>query len=160
MLSIPESIDCVIDTDLLTLSPGYRAVTERDLADITGLAIELGEDNAPSDEAVRASAVLGAPRAAIWQAHQAATALLAEQGGPDWVNTEVGARIGAMLAQANLIAMDGGAFLRARTFERITTRHNLLARAEQAERALDAAHASYCWRIGVKLRSIRSRFGP
>ena len=67
----------------------------------------------------------------------------------------MGARIGAMLAQANLIAMDGAAILRARTFQRITNRHDLLARAE---RALDAVHASYFWRITNKLRSIHTQF--
>jgi hypothetical protein len=156
--SIPESIDCVIDTDLLALSTSYRAASQRDLAALTGVPFELGEDDAPSDGAVRASAVLGAPRAAVWQCHQAATVLLSVQGGPDWVDTDLGARIGAMLAQANLIAMDGAAVLRARTFERIANRHDLLARAERAERALDAVHASYFWRITTKLRSIHTRF--
>ena len=64
-----------------------------------------------------------------------------------------------MLAQANLIAMDGAAVLRARTFERIANRHDLLARAERAERALDAVHASTFWRVTTKLRSIHMRFG-
>jgi hypothetical protein len=156
--SIPESIDCVIDTDLLALSTSYRAASQRDLAVLTGVPFELGEDDAPSDGAVRASAVLGAPRGAVWQCHEAATALLSARGGTDWVDTELGARIGAMLAQANLIAMDGAAVLRARTFERIANRHDLLARAERAERALDEVHASYMWRIVTKLRSIHTRF--
>ena len=141
--SIPETVDCVIDTDLLSLSTSYRTMSQRDLIELTGVPLELGDDDAPGDDAVQASAVLGAPRAAVWQCHQAATALLAARGGPDWADTELGARIGAMLAQANLIAMDGAAVLRARTFERIASRHNLLARAERAERSLDAVHASY-----------------
>jgi hypothetical protein len=63
--SIPESIDCVIDTDLRALSTSYRAASQRDLAALIGVPFELGEDDAPSDGAVRASAVLGAPPVAV-----------------------------------------------------------------------------------------------
>jgi hypothetical protein len=163
-LSIPDSIDRIIDTDLLSMSAGYRAMTRRDLTGLTGVPLELDvddtlNDDALDDHAVRASAVLGAPRTAIWQCHQSAIALLGAQGGPGWADTDLGARIGATLAQANLIAMDGAAVLRARTLERITNRHDLLARAERAERALDAVHASTFWRVTTKLRSIHMRFG-
>jgi hypothetical protein len=157
--SIPGGIDCIIDTELLSVSASYRAQSRRDLVALTGVPLELDVDDSLDDDAVRASAVLGVPRTAIWQCHQAVTALLTAQGGVGWADTDLGARIGATLAQANLIAMDGAAVLRARTFERITNRHDLLARAERAERALDAVHASYVWRVTTKLRSLHTRFG-
>lgn len=158
-LSIPESIDCIIDTDLLSVSASYRAQGRRDLVALTGVPLELDVDDSLDDDAVRASAVLAAPRTAIWQCHQAVTALLAAQGGPGWADTDLGARIGATLAQANVIAMDGAAALRARSFELITNRHDLLARAERAERALEAIRASYAWRVATKLRALHTRFG-
>jgi hypothetical protein len=164
-LGIPSCVDRIIDTDLLSQSASFRDASQRDLAGLTGVPLNLkegrGKDTGttPGDDAVRASTALGTPRAAVWRCHQAAIALMSAQRGADWADTKVGARISAMLAQANLIAMDGDAILRANTFDRITSRQVLLARAERAEQALDAVHASYSWKVTTPLRWLRTRLG-
>ncbi|MDE2580193.1 MAG: hypothetical protein KGL52_01020 [Rhodospirillales bacterium] len=162
-LSIPETIDCVIDSDLLTISPRYRVASQRDLAALTGMPVELGDE----PHAIEPTAGIGIPRAAVWRCHQAARALVLARHGAAWVDTALGARIGAMLAQADLIAMDGHAALAARSLDAIEGRDRLRLLAEDAQQArvqvqreLDLVYASRSWKLTEPLRQIHTLVRP
>jgi hypothetical protein len=155
ILSIPERIDAIVDTDLLTLSPSYRTATELTLAGVTGLPVAF-DDVQPT---MRVSTGLDLPRDAAWQTHQTVAAILATHLGAAWADTPIGASVAAMLAHADMLAPDGPRLLPARRLERVARLEQLRGRAERAEAMLNALRTSPSWRLTAPLRWLRAGLG-
>jgi hypothetical protein len=155
MLSIPATVDCVLDSELLTLSDHYREVSQRDLATLTGIPIDFGHD----PHSIDIPAGIGITRTVAHGCHQAVETFLIACKGPGWRDTALGARIGAMLACADLAAMDGGATLIMRSVHEMSTRDKLRERAAAVERELSAVYDSVSWRITTPLRRTNARLG-
>jgi hypothetical protein len=153
MLSIPATVDCVLDSELLTLSDHYRKVSQQDLATLTGIAIDFGDD----PHSIEVPAGIGTTRTVAHRCLQAVETFLAACKGSAWRDTSLGARIGAMLAYADLVAMDGSATLIMRSVSETSTRDKLRERAAAVERELSAVYDSISWRITTPLRRANAR---
>lgn len=143
VLSIPETIDCFLDIDLLMLSPDWRSAQQRQVASLTGQPVTFDDVrrtfDLPDD--------LDVPEDVIWQCHQRAVVLLAAQFGADWASTPLGARISTMLAHADLLAVEDPTPLPGRGLHQGAYLARLQQRAAAAADRLDAAHAAHAWRI-------------
>jgi len=147
---IPGSIDLIIDSDLLAGSAEYRGQCEIDLATLTGCTLDLSDARAnPARDAARLGAA-GLPPVAIWRAHHAAEACLAERAGAGWISSPVLARLGAMLAYATLL---GTSPMHAVGFDPGLA----LEDTSREARLLAAVHASHSWRITAPLRWLSQR---
>jgi len=168
MLGIPETIDAIIDADLLAVSGAYRAECTAELASLSGVAIDLGAATRQACCAGRVADRLGFSRADLWRHHASASAFLAERKGPDWVEHGAGASAGALLTHATLLGMDRGRLLHAgapgRTgewealagyAERVAADHRRSQRrAERAERELAWVYQSRSWKMTGPLRRL------
>ncbi|HUA77151.1 MAG TPA: hypothetical protein VMA86_05735 [Acetobacteraceae bacterium] len=166
MLGIPETIDAIIDADLLSASADYQNECAAELASLSGVAIDLGDAARPACCGGRVADRIGIPRAELWRYHKIAAAFLAERSGPDWVDRAAPANAGALLAQATLLGMDrdrplrAGARGRAGEWEALATyaervgadQRRALRRAERAERELAAVYQSRSWKITSPIR--------
>jgi len=169
-VSVPATIDLIINYDMLTLSPRYRRECEIDLQKLTGLSADLSDAGRRGDAALLDR--VGLSRAQLRRCHRDAEAILIAHGGPDWCNNPRLACVGALLEYATLLAMDGSAVLQATAFGRIASWDALTAmaatvtgcvsravqaerRAEQAERQLAAVYASTSWAVTAPLRRFR-----
>jgi len=162
--SIPETIDLVIDSDLLINSADYRRQCEADLASLTGRTVDLGDVLRGSGSDASTLATSGLSRAELWQAHAAAEAFLAEHAGDAWANSPLLSRIGAMLSYAVLL---GTSPLHAAGLDPMVRWDAVCAeaaalatdaqRAVSAEQRLAAVYASRFWRVGAPLRWLCER---
>jgi hypothetical protein len=154
VVAIPTTVDCVLDTDLLSSSCSYREACRNDLAMLTGLPLDLGNYRPSEDNAD----VFGVPRTKASHLHDRARAFLAKRSGPAWADSPLGARIGALLACADLIAMDGHAALAARTLSNIAVRDRLRKRVARTEIVLNRVRTSRSWRMTVAFRRMIERW--
>jgi hypothetical protein len=155
MLSIPATVDCVLDSELLTLSDHYRKVSQQDLARLTGIAIEFGEDS----HSIDIPPGIGTTRSVAHRCLRAVETFLTACKGSAWRDTALGARIGAMLAYADLVAMDGSATLIMRSVNEVSARDKLRERATAVERELSTVYDSVSWRMTTPLRRTNARLG-
>ena len=102
-MSIPDTVDLIIDSDLLTSAGDYRRQCELDLAKLTGRTVDLGDAFGESGRDASVLAASGLSRAGLWRAHDAAQAFLAEHAGDAWVESPLLARVGALLSYATLL---------------------------------------------------------
>lgn len=166
LLGIPAMIDAIIDADLFAALPDYRAERAAELADLSGVAIDLGGAARPACCAGRAVDRLGFTRADLWRHHMTAGAFLAESRGPGWMERVPLTNAAALLARATLIGMDHGRLLhagfRAAEWDALTAyaervgadQRRSLRRAEQAERMLAAIYRSRSWKVTAPLRRL------
>jgi hypothetical protein len=162
--SIPDTIDLVIDSDLLTTSADYRHQCEIELATLTGCSVDLGDAHGGSGRDASMVATSGLYRAGLWQAHHAATAFLAERAGEAWADAPLLARLGAMLSYATLV---GTSPVHAAGLDTIVRWDAVCAeaaalaedarRAISAERRLAAVYESRSWRVSAPLRWLCER---
>jgi hypothetical protein len=162
--SIPDTIDLVIDSDLLTTSADYRHQCEIELTTLTGCSVDLGDALGGSGCDASLVATSGLGRAGLWQAHRAATAYLAEHAGEGWVDAPLLARVGAMLSYATLL---GTSPLHAAGLDPIVRWDAVCAeaaalaadarRAVSAEQRLAAVYGSRSWRVSAPLRWLCER---
>lgn len=144
VLSIPDTIDCFIDADLLKISPGWRMAQQRYLTSLTGQPVTFGDIR----RTLSLPNGIDVPDEVAWQCHQRVVMLLAAQFGAGWAETPIGARISAMLAHADLIAVKDQAALPTDGLDQATYLHRLQQRATDAAYRLNAAHAAHAWRVG------------
>ncbi len=170
-LGIPETIDVIVDANLLSLSPAYRAECEAELAVLSGLAVDLGGAASPGCCAGRAADRLGCTPAALWRHHAMAAAFLAEEAGGDWADRFAPACVGAMLTYGTLLGMGSLHLLRAGALGRGAEWGALAAyaeragadarrserRAERAERELAAVYRSRSWKVTTPFRRLGGR---
>jgi hypothetical protein len=162
--SVPDTIDLVIDSDLLTTSADYRHQCEIELATLTGCSVDLGDALGGSGRDASMVATSGLGRAGLWQAHNAATAFLAEHAGEAWADAPLLARVGAMLSYATLL---GTSPLHAAGLDPIVRWDAVCAeaaalaadarRAVSAEQRLAAVYGSRSWRVSAPLRWLCER---
>ena len=162
--SIPDTIDLVIDSDLLTSAEDYRRQCEIDLATLTGRTVTLGEAPAESSRDAGVVATSGLGRAALWQAHTAAEAFLAEYAGDAWADSPMLARVGAMLSYATLLGtspLHASGLGPAVQWDAICTEAAALAadarRGVIAEQRLAAVYGSHSWKMTAPLRWLSGR---
>jgi hypothetical protein len=157
--SVPETIDLMIDSDLLTNSGDYRRQCEIDLTTLTGRTVDLGDVLGESGSDVSMLATSGLGRADLWQAHDAAESFMAGRAGDAWADSPVLARVGAMLSYATLLGMSpqhtAGLQPMVR-WDAVCAEAAALAadaqRAVSAEQRLAAVYASRSWRVSAPLR--------
>ncbi len=168
MLGIPETVDAIIDADLLAACADYQAECAAELAVLSGVAVDLGDATRPACCGGRVADRLGFARADLWRHHAMAAAFLAESEGPDWVEHGPPASAGALLTQATLLGMDRGRLLYAGTrgrtaewealagyAERVgADQRRSLRRAERGERELAAVYQSRSWKVTGPLRQL------
>jgi hypothetical protein len=168
MLGIPETIDAIVDADLLAVSADYLAECAVELASLSGVAIDLGAAARPSCCAGRVADRLGFARADLWRHHASAADFIAERKGRDWIERGAAANAGALLTQATLLGMDRGRLLHAGARDRAAEWEALAAyaervgadqrrsqrRAERAERELASVYQSRSWQVTGPLRRL------
>ncbi len=162
--STPETIDLIIDSDLLTNSADYRRQCGIDLATVSGRTVDLGDTLRGAGRDASMLATSGLCRAELWQAHAAAAAFLAERAGDAWADSPLLARVGAMLSYATLLGTSplhaAGADPMVR-WDAVCAEAAALAadaqRAVSAEQRLAAVYASHSWRVTAPLRWLRER---
>ena len=168
-LAIPESIDAVIDANLLSASAAFRAECEAELAGLSGVAVDLGGGASEACCAGRVADRLGFPRAELWRHHAAASACLAAAAGRDWPDRFVPACIGAMLMSGTLLGMGrlfpAGGLAQGAEWEALSAyaegagadARRAERRAERAERELAAVYGSRSWKATALLRLLGGR---
>jgi hypothetical protein len=162
--SIPDTIDLMIDSDLLTNSIEYRRQCAIDLATLTGRTVDFGDvlDASGRDASMLATADLGG--AATWQAHIAAETYIAGRIGEAWGDSSVLPRVSAMLSYATLLAtspLHAAGLQPMVQWEVVCAEAASLAadaqRAVSAEQRLAALYASRFWRASAPLRWLCQR---
>jgi hypothetical protein len=162
--NIPDTIDLVIDSDVLTNSDDYRRRCEIDLAALTGRTVDLGTafGGAGRDASMLVTSGLG--RAALWQAHAAAEAFMADRAGDAWADSPSLARVGAMLCYGTLLGTSPLHAVGLRPMVRwdaVCAEAAALSadaqRAVSAEQRLAAVYASRFWRVTAPLRWLCER---
>jgi hypothetical protein len=162
--SIPDSVDLVIDSDLLTCAADYRSQCELDLATLTGRTVDLGDAFGGSGRDASMLAASGLSRAGLWRAHDAAQAFLAEHAGDAWVESALLARVGAMLSYATLLGtspLHASCLAPMVRWDAVCAEAAALAsdaqRTVSAEHRLAAVYASHSWKVTAPLRWLRER---
>jgi hypothetical protein len=162
--SIPDTIDLIVDSDLLTNSGEYRHQCEIDIATLTGRTVDFGDAQRGSNKDATMLATSGLRRADLWRVHDAAEALLADRSGDAWADSPLLARVGAMLGYASLLSTSPlHAFGLAATvhWDAVCAEAAALAadarRLVNAERELAAVYASRSWRATALLRWLSRR---
>jgi hypothetical protein len=140
--SLPDSLDRCIDSDLLTLDPGYRTTVRSDLVALTGLPIAFDD---PMKTMHLHNGIGVAPEVA-WHCHQIAAMLLAARYGANWAATPNGAPIAAMLAHADLVATPDAESATGQNVDRRAYLQRLWGRALAANDRLTAVQAAHAWR--------------
>ncbi|HWA79915.1 MAG TPA: hypothetical protein VG848_06350 [Acetobacteraceae bacterium] len=168
MLGIPETIDAVIDADLLSVSAVYQTECAADLAVLSGIAVDLATAGRPLCCSARVADRLGFDRADLWRYHALAATFLETKGGQGAMERGPLPNIVALLNYATLLGLGRGRLLqvgeRGRTAEwdRLTeyaaragadARH-ARRRAERAERELAAVYQSRSWKVTAPLRRL------
>jgi hypothetical protein len=162
--SIPETIDLLIDSDLLTNSGEYRHQCEVDIATLTGRTVDFGDARGGAGNDAGTLTASGLRRADLWQLHDAAQAFLAERAGEAWADSPLLARVGAMLSYASLLSTSPlHAFGLAATMRwdvMCAEAAELVAEAQRAvnaEQELAAVYASHSWKATAPLRWLSRR---
>jgi hypothetical protein len=163
-VSIPDTADLVIDSDLLTCAADYRRQCELDLATLTGRTVDLGDAFGGSGSDASMLAASGLSRAGLWRAHDAAQAFLAERSGDAWVDSPLLARVGAMLSYATLLGtspLHTSGLAPMVRWDAVCAEAAALAsdaqRTISAEHRLAAVYASHSWKVTAPLRWLRER---
>jgi hypothetical protein len=170
-LGIPETIDAIIDANLLSLSPAYRAECKAELAVLSGVAVDLGGGASEACCTGRVADRLGCTQAELWRHHATAASFLAAEVAPDWANRFAPACVGTMLTYGTLLGMDpghpihAGALARGGEWEALAAYAERAAadgrraqrRAERAERELAGVHRSRSWKVTSPLRLLGGR---
>lgn len=151
--AIPETVDWLIDSDLLACSNRYGRECELELAALTGRSIEF---SATRNDEPTALDGYRPGRAEMLGAHRAAEAFLVEQAGIGWCDKPMPSRIGRMLAEATSRVLGGLDSQPARHGVPITDLVSV-RRAMQAEAQLAAIHASRSWKLTAPLRWLNAR---
>jgi hypothetical protein len=170
-MSTPDTIDAIIDSDLLTCAADYRRQCEIDLATLTGRTIDLSDALGGSGRDASILATSGLCRAGLWRAHGAAEAFLAEHAGEAWADSPLLARIGAMLSYATLLGtgpLHASDLAPMERWDAVCAEAAALAvdaqravsaerRAASAEQRLAEMYASHSWRVTAPLRWLSER---
>jgi len=162
--SIPETIDLVIDSDLLSTTGEYRRQCAIDVATLTGRAISFADVHGAPGADASLLAGSGLSRGGLWQAHVAAEAFLADRAGDAWADSPLLARVGAMLNYATLLAaspLHAGGLASAVRWDTVCAESAALAadaqRAVSAEARLAAVYGSRFWKVTAPLRWVCER---
>jgi hypothetical protein len=153
--ALPDTVDLVINSDLLERSSRYRRQCEFELAMLTGQMVDFG-DAACSDSASRTDATC-LRRSEFLDAHRGADRFLAEKLGADWADRPGLGGVAMMLTGTARQAswLEGPVLPNIeQDFEVMLS---AMGRAAWAERELAAIHASRLWRITAPLRWLRDR---
>jgi hypothetical protein len=156
---IPDTIDLIVDSDLLTSAADYRRQCEIDLATLSGRVVDLGDARGGAGLDASMLATSGLRRADLWQAHDAAEAFLAEREGGAWADSPLLARVGAMLSYATLLGtspLHAAGWQPVVRWDAVCAEAAALAadaqRAVSAEQQLATLYASRFWRVTAPLR--------
>jgi hypothetical protein len=144
---IPDSVDLVIDTDLLAHSSWYRRECQLRLAKLTGQTFEFGPRH---DDASSAASEYRPHSAEILATHHAAEAFLADYAGTEWCGNAAPALLGKLLAEASMRALTVAACNVQPA--QLGELHLAARRATQAERELTAVLTSRSWKMTAPLR--------
>jgi hypothetical protein len=171
-LSAASAADMVVDTDLLALSPDYRDVARRDLAALTGIALDLdtaSQEDAGLSGAGPAASLELEPREML-RCHADAQRVLL--GWPGEKEMSVGlVRASAMLSFASLLGAPEGAVLRAAGLQWLPEWDDIVAEAhfledrlrlerlarQAVESELSALRGSHSWTLTAPLRAATRR---
>jgi len=147
---IPDTIDLLIDSDLLAGVSDYRVRCGIDLATLTGRSLDLDDGDAGAARDTSRLLATGLSYGAVQRAHRKAEAFLDERAGSAWMESPVLSRIGAMLGYATLLCASPLHAVGAqppRCWEEVCP--------EAA--ALAAVYASRSWRLTAPLRWVGAR---
>jgi hypothetical protein len=153
--SMPDTVDLIINSDLLEHSGRYRQQCEFDLATLTGQMVDFGD--ASCADCTRKTDATCLRRSEFLDAHRAADTFLAEQVGADWADRPGLGDVAMMLTETvrQASCLEGPVLPKTeRDFEMMLS---AMGRAAWAERALAAVHASRSWQITAPLRWVRNR---
>lgn len=157
-LAIPNTIDLLIDSDLLTRSSAYRQRIQHRMAMLSGLTVDLDEAQASAQPAIGLAITTGIGRPALWRAHQQASEFLADIAGADWAEQPMPGRIGALLAHATLLGLPTDQEAHPDPWSDAdfgplaAEDHCGRAQDLHAEQRLAALYGSHSWRITAPLR--------
>jgi hypothetical protein len=151
----PDSVDLIINSDLLERSNRYRRQCETDLERLTGQKIEFG-DAGYSDSARRPD-TSRLRRSQLLDAHRGAEAFLAEQVGAAWTDKPNLHDVGTMLAETVKQASRPDRSVLHDVERNFEAMLSAMGRAAWAERELATVHASQSWRITAPLRWLRDQ---
>ena len=147
---IPDTIDLLIDSDLLASVGDYRSQCAVDLATLTGRTLDLADTDGGVARDTRRLPATGLSAAALQRAHRGGEAFLEERAGSAWMGSPVLSRVGAMLSYATLlcasplhaVGMQPPAHWEEACPEAVT---------------LAAVYASHSWRLTAPLRWLSTR---
>lgn len=151
--SLPDSLDRLVDSDLLTLAPAYRTSVRSGLVGLTGLPLVFDQ----ALPTVRLHNGIGVAPEVAWHCHQTAAMLLAARYGADWAATPNGAPIAAMLAHADLVATPDADGATEQEVDRLTYLRRLRDRAVAAHDRLATVQAAHAWRPITSLQWVQAR---
>jgi hypothetical protein len=163
--SIPDTVDLIVNSDLLTRSPRYRRQCETELAALTGQEVLLNDASEHDNDFQPGSAGPASRdlrRTDVLDANHAAETFLAEQSGADWADDPIPRQIGLLLAEASFCTLDQTR--RSWPATRPTAPHDerialeasvraITQRAERAEEELATIYASRSWALTAPLRA-------
>ena len=147
---IPDTVDLLIDSDLLASVGDYRSQCAIDLATLTGRALDLNDTDAGVARDTSRLPATGLPPAAVQRAHRAGEAFLQERAGSARMDSPVLSRIGAMLSYATLLCASP---LHAVGMQPPRRWDDACPEAV----TLAAVYASHSWRLTAPLRWLSTR---
>jgi hypothetical protein len=153
--AMPDTMDLIINGDLLEHSSRYRRQCEFELAMLTGQMVDFGE--AGCSDSIKKTDATCLRRSEFLDAHRGADRFLAEQVGVDWANKPNLGGVAMLLTETvrQASCLEGPVLPKMeRDFEVMLS---AMGRAAWAERELAAVHASRSWRITAPLRWLRSQ---
>jgi hypothetical protein len=164
---MPDTVDLIINSDLLEHSGRYRQQCEFDLATLTGQMVDFGD--ASCADCTRKTDATCLRRSEFLDAHRAADTFLAEQVGADWADRPGLGDVAMMLTETvrQASCLEGSVLPDVeRDIELMLSAMGRAAWAERelgvverelgvVERELTATHASLSWRITAPLRWLR-----
>jgi hypothetical protein len=155
--SVPDTVDLVIDSDLLCSSTDYRRQCEIDLATLTGRTVDFSGAFGGAGRDASMLAASGLCHADLWRAHDAAQAFLAGRTDDASADSPLLARVGlsyaTLLGTSPLHAFGLAPMVR---WDAVCAEAAALAadahRAVVAEQRLAQVYASHSWRATAPLR--------
>jgi len=164
--SAPDSIDLLIDSELLAFSGLYRRQCAAELEVLTGRVVDF--DDADGSRGVTVSDGFRPSPSEILLTNRAAEEFLIDQAGSGWADRPVPASMSRMITEASLGAHDRETIRQESQCGHVTTRSATadleamlrvtIRRAMQAEQALARVTSSRSWKLTAPLRSLRARF--
>jgi hypothetical protein len=153
--TMPDSVDLIINSDLLERASRYRRQCEIELATLTGQMIDFGD--AGRSDSTRRPDASRLRRSEFLDAHRGAETFLAEQMGADWADRPNLGDVAMMLAETVRPASRLERPVLPDVEPDFEVLLSAMGRAAWAERELAAVHASLSWRVTVPLRWLRDR---